>query len=123
MRNWIARWIISALALFLLVQFYPSIQIHAHGAQYVFTILLVSVALGLFNSLIRPIILFFAWPINCLTFGLFGFALNVACFWLLGTILPTFRISSPGAALIGFIAMGLISGLLNFFLRDANERS
>ncbi|CCW36079.1 predicted membrane protein [Chthonomonas calidirosea] len=123
MRNWITRWAVSALALYILVQFYPSIQIHAKGTEYVVTILLVSVILGLFNSLIRPIILFFAWPINCLTFGLFGFALNVACFWILGTVLPTFRITSPKAALFGFIAMGLISGLLNFFLKDRGERS
>ena len=122
MRNWITRWIASALALFIITQVDPGITMAGQGVQKLVTLLTVVVALGLANSLIRPIIMLFAWPINCLTFGLLGFAINVGLFWLVSVVVPGFHIKGPIHALIGFVAMGLISGLINFILKDRGDR-
>ena len=65
MKNLLTRWIASALALFIIAQLNVGIQLNDHGPQTVETLLLVVLALGLVNALIRPIIMFFAWPINC----------------------------------------------------------
>ena len=65
MRNWIVRWIASALALFVVTKVVPGISVDNVG-----TLVVAVVVLGLVNAFIRPLIMFFVWPINCLTFGL-----------------------------------------------------
>ncbi len=122
MRNWVTRWVASALALFIITQIDPGITLDGQGAQRLVTLFTVVVALGLANSLIRPVIMIFAWPINCLTFGLLGFAVNVGLFWLVGVLVPGFHVNGPLPALIGFVAMGLITGLINFILKDRGDR-
>jgi putative membrane protein len=122
MKNLLTRWISSALALFIIAQFKVGIEVKEQGIQTAGTLLFVVLALGLVNAVIRPIIMFFAWPINCLTFGLLGFVINVGLFWLVGTFVPGFHVSGPKAALIGSVAMGVLSGLINFLLKDRGDR-
>ena len=124
MKNIFVRWIASAIALLLLTQ--ANIGIKAEG---VVALLVAVVALGFANAVIRPLIMFFAWPINCLTFGLLGFAINVLLFGVVGSgIVPGFAvtgtktISAPLSALIGTVGMSVISGLFNFFLKDRGDR-
>ncbi len=122
MKNWITRWIASALALFIITQLNLGIKLENHGAQSIVTLFVVVLVWGLVNALIRPIIMFFAWPINCLTFGLLGFVINIGLFWLVGNVVPGFHVTGPVPALIGFVLMGLISGIINFVLKDRGDR-
>jgi putative membrane protein len=122
MKNLLTRWIASALALFIIAQLHIGIDVKEQGIQTAGTLLIVVLVLGLANAVIRPIIMFFAWPLNCLTFGLFGFAINVGLFWLVGTYVPGFHVLGPKAALIGSVAMGLISGVINFLLKDRGDK-
>jgi putative membrane protein len=122
MKNLLTRWIASALALFIIAQLNVGIQLKDHGPHTVETLLLVVVVLGLANALIRPIIMFFAWPLNCMTFGLLGFAINIGLFWVVGNVVPGFHVAGPVPALIGFVAMGVISGLINFLLKDRGDK-
>ncbi|SRR5579871_3389357 len=122
MKNLLTRWIASALALFIITQLKIGIEVKSQGVDTAGILLVVVLALGLVNALIRPIIMFFAWPVNCLTFGLFGFVLNVGLFWLVLNFVPGFHVSGPIAAVIGFVAMGVISGLINFLLKDRGDK-
>ncbi len=122
-KNLIIRWAVSAITLALVAKVDHGIKITTTGWHSVVTLFLVLAAVAVANAFIRPIILFFAWPVNCLTFGLFGFGLNVGLFWLAAASVPGFVILGPLNALIGFLALGLVSGLLNLFLRDDGERS
>jgi putative membrane protein len=122
MKNLLTRWIASALALYIIATLKIGIEVKEQGTQAVGTLLLVVLALGLVNALIRPIIMFFAWPLNCLTFGLLGFVINIALFWIVGNLVPGFHVSDARAAVIGFVAMGIISGAINFLLKDRGDR-
>ncbi len=124
MKNLFVRWIASAVALLILTQAGIGIE-----AKTPLAILVAVVALGLANAVIRPLIMFFAWPINCLTFGLLGFAINVLMFGVVGSgIVPGFLVTgtktipAPMSALIGTIGMSVLSGLMNFFLKDRGDR-
>ena len=118
MKNWILRWVASALALFVVTKVVPGIKVHDIGA-----LVIAVLVLGFINSCIRPIIMFFAWPINCLTFGLLGFVVNVVLFWVVGSgVVPGFKVHDLTAALIGSIAMGFLSGLFNFLLKDKGDK-
>src|SRR2546421_3464496 len=119
MKNWILRWLASILALLLIVGGYAIVKGPKGAGIYVDSptaIVIAVVALGLANSVIRPIIMLFAWPINCLTFGLFSFVLNVLLFWLVDLLHIGFHVRGPIHALIGYVAMGILSGMINFFL-------
>lgn len=118
MKNWIVRWIASALALAVVAYVVPGIKVDSAT-----TLLIVVVILGFVNAFIRPIIMFFVWPINCLTFGLLGFVVNVLLFWVVGSdLVKGFHVNGFAAALIGSVAMGILSGLFNFILKDKNDR-
>jgi len=121
MKNWIMRWVASVLALLIIGVAYPQ-GIHLDFVHHPAALLIAVVALGLANTLIRPIIMFFVWPINCLTFGLLGFLINVLLFWAVGSIIPGFEVKGPIAALVGSVSMGVLSGAINFLLKDRGDR-
>lgn len=126
MKNWILRWVASILALLLIVWGYSLAGgTHGHPGIWVESptaIAAAVVALGLANSVIRHIIMIFAWPINCVTLGLFSFVLNVLLFLMVGNLGFGFHVTSVPDALIGSVAMGVLSGLINFVLADKGEK-
>lgn len=64
-----------------------------------FTLLLILV-----NSVIKPIIKFFTWPINFLTLGLFHFILNILFIMLIFYLTPGFiAVSFLQAVIFGFV--------------------
>ena len=69
--HWIVNWLLSALALWLVAQIIPGIQIRSFG-----TALLATVVLGLVDITIGPILRFIAFPITFLTLGLFEWVLK-----------------------------------------------
>jgi putative membrane protein len=120
MKNWILRWIANVVALFAVTKLVPGIH---YDGQHLLSLVIVVFGLALANTVIRPVIMFFAWPINCLTFGLLGFALNILFFWFAGSgIVPGYTVGGVLPALIGSVAMGVISGILNFFLKDRGDK-
>jgi putative membrane protein len=119
-KNWIVRWLANIAALFAVTMFVPGI--HFDGHNYL-SLVIVVVGLALANAVLRPIIMFFAWPINCLTFGLLGFALNILFFWVAGSgVVPGYRVDGALPALIGSVAMGLLSGMISFFFKDRGDK-
>jgi putative membrane protein len=119
-KNWIVRWIANIVALFIVAQTVPGIRLDtAHMGSLIVAV----IALAFANSIIRPIIMFFAWPINCLTFGLLGFVINVLLFWIVGSgIVPGFEVKGFFPALIGSVVMGIVSGLISFLLKDRGDK-
>jgi putative membrane protein len=124
MRNWLISWVASTLALLAIVGAY-NVVTPDHRGIYVDSptaVIIAVVVLGLVNSIIRPIILFFAMPINCLTFGLFGFVLNVLLFLMVGNLGLGFHVRTVFDALIGSVAMGILSGVINSMLSARAHR-
>lgn len=123
MKNWIIRWIANILALLIITHVVPGIAMDsAHPLMLVGAV----VALGLANAIVRPLIMIFVWPINCITFGLLGFVINALLFFIVGQMKIGFTVK-PGAegfiaSFIGSIGMGVLSGLINFVLKDRGDR-
>lgn len=116
MKGIVIRWVVSAIALYLTALLGNALQlgIVVKGAPGA---LLAVAALAVVNAFIRPLILLFTLPLNCLTLGLFTFLVNALMFWLVGVIgIPGFEVHGPLAAIFGSIVMGIISGLANHLI-------
>ena len=77
---------------------------------------LVAVVLGFINSWIRPLVKFFALPINLLTLGLFTFVINGLMVMLSSWVMaPHFEVANLGWAMGFSIVLTLVSWLLHLF--------
>lgn len=77
---------------------------------------IVAIVLGFINSCIKPIVEFFALPVNIVTLGLFTFVINalmvLLCSWLIG---PHFEVVNFWWALAFSIVLTLVNWLLHLF--------
>lgn len=75
---------------------------------------IVSVILGLFNMILKPILLFFTLPLNILTLGLFTLVINGLLVLLASAFVPGFSVDSLVWGIIFSIAMSFISSFFNW---------
>lgn len=100
-------WILNAVALMAVAYLMPSIKVTSFVSA-----LLAAFALGLVNTLIRPVLTILTLPISVLTLGFFYLVLNGLLFWMVGKVLEGFTVDGFWAAVFGGLLYGLISWLL-----------
>lgn len=105
--HWIVNWLLSALALWLVAQIIPGIQIRSFG-----TALVATVILGLVDITIGPILRFIAFPITFLTLGLFEWVLKALLLKLASIFTPGFRIDGFLNALLGALVLTVLDIVL-----------
>jgi putative membrane protein len=98
----IARWLLLAAALLLVARLYPGVSVESFGAA-----MWAALVLGLFNTLVRPLLVLLTLPVTLLTLGLFLFVINALMFWAAAGVLDGFNVSGFGAALIGSLLYSL----------------
>jgi putative membrane protein len=106
--GWIVRLLLNGLAVFLAAQLVPGIEVTGFG-----TALLAALILGIVNTFIRPVLVFFTLPISFLTLGLFILVINALLFWLVGGLVSGFEVSGFLSAFFGAIIVSIISWVLN----------
>ena len=72
----IVRWLLLAAALLLVAQIYPGVQVASFTAAMV-----AALVIGLFNALVRPILVLLTLPVTIITLGLFLFVINALMFY------------------------------------------
>ncbi len=100
------RWLLLAAALLFVAYLYPGVQIASFGAA-----LIAAFVIGVFNTLLRPILVLLTLPVTLITLGLFLFVINAAMFYFAAHVLDGFSVRSFGAALVGsliYSVMGLV---------------
>src|SRR3989338_10889717 len=108
MATLVVKWLINALAIFLVGNFLPGI----HVPDYM-TALWVALVLGIVNAIIRPILLLITLPITIITLGLFTFILNGFMLWLANLIVQSFTIAGFWWAVLGALIISAISVVAN----------
>ncbi|MDB5818051.1 MAG: putative transrane protein [Rhizobacter sp.] len=102
----IVRWVLLAAALLLIAHLYPGVAIASFGSA-----LIAAFVLGLFNTLLRPVLVLLTLPVTVVTLGLFLFVINALMFYFAAQVLDGFAVRSFGAALIGsliYSACGIV---------------
>ncbi len=98
--HWIVDWLIGALALWLVAQIIPGIQIRSFQ-----TAMLATIVIALVDVTIGPILRFIAFPITFLTLGLFRLVFNAVLLKLASIFTPGFRIDGFLNALLGSLVL------------------
>lgn len=109
----IVRWLLLAAALLLVHRVYAGVAVDSYSAA-----LIAALVLGLFNTLVRPLLVLLTLPVTLLTLGLFLFVINALMFWAAASVLDGFHVAGFGAALIG----SLIYSLCGMVIDVAVER-
>ncbi len=85
-------------------------------------IILATLVWGVFNGLLRPVLRVLTLPVNIMTLGLFGLALNGMLFWSVSALVRGFVIDSFLWALAGVVLTTFISSLLAMLLGVRRRR-
>jgi len=109
----IVRWLLLAAALLLVAYLYPGVTISSFGSA-----MIAAFVLGLFNTLLRPVLVLLTLPVTVITLGLFLFVINALMFYFAASVLNGFHVSGFAAALIG----SLIYSLCGMVIDVAMER-
>ena len=102
------KFVISAIAVYLIATYIPGIHVASTK-----TILIVALAWSLITMFIRPVLKILTFPITLITLGLFSFVLNALLFWAMTLIVPGFVVAGFLPALLGAIVLSVLSWLIN----------
>src|SRR5688572_33011057 len=72
----IAKWLLSAAALLFVAYVYTGVEVKSFT-----TALIAAFVIGLFNMVVRPVLVVLTLPVTLLTLGLFLFVINALMFW------------------------------------------
>jgi putative membrane protein len=92
----LVRWLLLAAALLLVAHLYSGVSVASFGSA-----LLAAFVIGLFNTLVRPLLVLLTLPVTLLTLGLFLFVINALMFWAAASVLDGFNVAGFTAALVG----------------------
>ena len=103
-------WLASALTVLIASYLLPGV----HVASF-WTALLVALLLGIFNTLLKPILILLTLPITILTLGLFTIVINALLILLVAQIVPGFTIDGFWWAVLFSLLISLINLLVAKF--------
>jgi putative membrane protein len=107
----VLTWLINAAALFALPYLMDSVTVDNLGAA-----LLGALALGLVNTLIRPLLVLLTLPVTVLSLGLFILVINALLFWGVARVVEGVHVDGFGSAFIAAILYSVISWALSTLL-------
>jgi putative membrane protein len=114
----IVRWLLLAAALLLVAHLYSGVMVLDFSSA-----LIAAFVLGLFNTLLRPLLVLLTLPVTLLTLGLFLFVINAALFYWVGSLLDGFEVRSFGAALIGSVLYSLCGMVIDVAMERLFQRA
>jgi len=106
--NILLRWVLNALALMGVAYLVPGFHVNSFYAA-----LIVALVLGIFNAIVKPIVVLLTLPINILTLGLFTFVINAVMILLVATFVKGFTVDGFVTALIGGAILWVFSWVTN----------
>jgi putative membrane protein len=101
-------WALSACALLVVAYLYPGVQVVSFGSA-----LIAAAVIGLFNMLLRPVLVVLTLPVTLVTLGLFLFVINALLFWAAAGVLDGFHVNGFWAAMLGSLIYSALMLVVN----------
>jgi putative membrane protein len=110
-------WLLAACALLLVAYLYPGVQVNSFTSA-----LIAALVIGLFNMVLRPVLVVLTLPVTLITLGLFLFVINALLFWAAASLLDGFHVNGFGAALLGSLIYSALMLLVDAALKSVLSR-
>ena len=108
MRDWIIHWILSGVALLIVANVLPGIQVESFGAA-----MIAALAIGVVSATVGLILKIVLLPFIFLTLGLVYFLINGFMLKLASALVPGFRVEGCLPAVLGSILLTVVDYLLS----------
>jgi putative membrane protein len=108
MRYWIIHWILSGVALLIVANVLPGIQVESFGSA-----LIAALVIGFVSATVGLILKIVLLPFILLSLGLVYFLINGLMLKLASELVPGFRVSGCLPAVLGSILLTIVDYLLN----------
>ena len=102
------NWLVSALALYVMAQLMPGIEIRGFG-----TAMIASIVFGAVDLVLGPILRFFAFPLTLVTLGLFLLVIKGLLLKVAAMLTPGFRVNGCLPAILGALILAILSAILH----------
>lgn len=104
-------WAVSAVALYVVTQVVPGVNVNGWKAAFV-----AALVIGLVNATLGNLLKLLTLPIGCLTLGISGLIINALMFMLAAYLIDGFSVSGFFAAFFGSILMAGVNWALDLVL-------
>ncbi len=111
------KWLLAACALLLVDYLYSGVRIESFTSA-----LIAAAVIGLFNALLRPVLVVLTLPVTVVTLGLFLFVINALMFWAASGVLSGFFVAGFWAALLGSLIYSALMLLVDVALKGVRKR-
>jgi putative membrane protein len=107
-RYWIIHWLLSGVALLIVAQILPGIEVDGFGSA-----LIAALVIGLVSATVGLVLKIVLLPFIILTLGIVYFLINGFMLKLASALVPGFRVVGCLPAILGSILLTLVDYLLN----------
>jgi len=111
------RWMTNTVAVVVAANIIPGIEYGSVTALFAASLLL-----GVFNALIRPLLLVLSLPLVVLTMGLFTLVINALMLMFVGQLVASFVVAGFWPAFWGGLIIGAVSLILNTITGTGEHR-
>jgi putative membrane protein len=115
--NWIIRFLLNGLAIFLTAYLLPEeVEVAGYG-----TALIVALILSIVNIIVKPILILLTIPITIVTLGLFLLVINAFMILLVDYLVDGFYVKNFWWALLFSLILSVFNSLFNDLSKDKDE--
>ena len=101
------KWLLSAASLLFVAYVYSGVEVQSFTSA-----LIAAFVIGLFNVVLRPVLVLLTLPVTIVTLGLFLFVINALMFWAAASVLSGFQVTCFVAALVGSLIYTVLGVLI-----------
>ena len=112
------HWFLRAMAIVIATYLLPGIVLKSF-----FVALVVAVVLGIFNTILKPILVVLTLPINILTLGLFTLVINAGMIMLTSKFVDGFHVPNFWTALWFSLILSLVNAVLHAMEPSKNHHA
>lgn len=116
-RKFFLKLIVTCASMLVVVKILPWAEVTDPAA-----LLVAALLLGIFNSILRPLLILLTLPITILSLGLFIFIINGLILYLIAALVPGFELNNFGSAVLASIMISIVSAIINSLIRESDQR-
>ena len=116
-KRFLLKFLVTTASMLVVVNILPWAEVSDPAALIVAALLL-----GIFNALLRPLLIILTLPINIISLGLFTFVINGLILYLISYLVPGFELKNFGSAVLASALISIVTGAINWLIKDSGKK-